>query len=58
VAIDLNLDSRDWDEDFDYRGKLRDETWVKERSKSLVADHLKQVQRGKCPSFGSAWLAP
>lgn len=41
--------------DFDYRGKLRDATWVNKVSRSVVGDHLKMVARKKISSFKDDW---
>lgn len=45
VVIDLNAEVDQLGEDFDYRGKLRDEAWVKALAHRLVADHRKLVAR-------------
>ena len=57
VAIDLNAEVEDYGEDFDYRGRLRDEEWVKRLRRTIVADYQKQVSRGRVPSFSSDWTA-
>lgn len=51
VIIDLNAELNQVGEDFDYRGKLRDETWVKAIAHRLVADYTKLVVRGRIDSF-------
>ncbi len=38
-------------EDFDYRGKLRDEKWCKELAHEIAATHKKLVDRGRLDSF-------
>jgi GAF domain-containing protein len=38
-------------DDFDYRGKLRDEAWVKDLAHRLVGDYRKLVSRGRIDSF-------
>ena len=55
VVIDLNAEVKEAEDDFDYRGRLRDERWIKNLSKKLVADHQKQVARGRIPSFEQDW---
>ena len=55
VVIDLNGEIDEHGEDFDYRGRLRDEEWVKEIGRTLVADYQKQVARGRIPSFEQDW---
>ena len=55
VVIDLNGEINELDEDFDYRGRLREEGWVKDLARRLVADYLKQVHRDRIPSFQKDW---
>lgn len=55
IIIDLNAEVDEYGEDFDYRGKLRDEKWVKDISKKVVADFLKLVARGRIISFRKDW---
>ena len=55
IVIDLNAEVNDLGEDFDYRGRLRDEEWVKDLTRTLVTAHLKQVQRKRIPSFQEDW---
>ena len=57
VVIDLNAEVKEHGEDFDYRGKLRDEAWVTNLSKTIVTDSQKQVSRGRIPSFSQDWEA-
>jgi AIPR protein len=51
VVIDLNAELAQVGEDFDYRGKLRDEVWVKALAHHILADHAKLVARGRIDSF-------
>jgi hypothetical protein len=51
IVIDLNAELAQVAEDFDYRGRLRDEDWVKTLSHRIVADHAKLVSRGRIGSF-------
>jgi hypothetical protein len=55
VIIDINAELDELTEDFDYRGKLRDSTWVKELTKTVVSDYLKLVNRGRIHSFEAEW---
>jgi hypothetical protein len=55
IIIDLNMESREFPEDFDYRDKLRDQEWTKGLSKTLVREFLKQKTRGKSKSFQDVW---
>ena len=51
VVIDLNAELAQVGEDFDYRGKLRDEDWVKGLAHRILADYTKLVSRGRIDSF-------
>lgn len=55
LIIDLNAEVDDYGDAFDYRDKLRDSVWVKDLSKKIVADHLKQVARKRIKSFSEEW---
>jgi len=55
VIIDLNGEIDDLGEDFDYRDKLRDQVWINDLKKKLVAEHLKDVKRGKLASLADQW---
>ena len=57
LAIDLNAEVEEYGDDFDYRGRLRDEEWVKSLRRTVVSDYQKQVARGRVPSFASDWEA-
>jgi len=52
IVTDLNAEIDQLGEDFDYRGKLRDETWCKKLGHEIVATHKKLVDRGRLDSFG------
>ena len=56
IIIDLNMESKDFPEDFDYRDKLRDQEWTKALAKSLVKEFLKQKSRGKSKTFQEEWV--
>lgn len=55
IIIDLNQEVKEFGDDFDYRGRLRDSDWVRKLAKTLVTDHLKQVSRSRVPSFRQEW---
>ena len=57
IIIDLNAEIDDLGEDFDYRGRLRDQDWVKELGRRLVGDYQKLVARGRIPSFSEDWAS-
>jgi AIPR protein len=50
VIVDLNDEVKEYGDDFDYRGRLRDAEWVKGITRTIVKDHLKQVNRGRITS--------
>lgn len=51
VITDLNAEIDQLGDDFDYRGKLRDEKWCKDLAYEIAATHLKLVARGRMESF-------
>ncbi|SDB36019.1 AIPR protein [Desulfonatronum thiosulfatophilum] len=51
IITDLNAEIDQLGEDFDYRGKLRDEKWCKELAYEIAATHLKLVVRNRMESF-------
>jgi hypothetical protein len=53
VIIDLNAELDGLGDDFDYRGKLRDEAWIKKTATGLVAEYTKLVSRGRIESFST-----
>ena len=55
LVTDVNAEIEGVGDDFDYRGKLRDSTWVEALNKNVVGDHLKMVARKKIPSFKEDW---
>jgi hypothetical protein len=55
VIGDLNDELKTVEENFDYRGKLRDQGWVQSLSRRIVADHRKLVSRNLMPSFKQEW---
>jgi hypothetical protein len=57
IIIDLNAEIDELGDDFDYRDKLRDQVWTNDLRKKLVAEHLKDVKRGKLKSLVEQWKA-
>ncbi len=55
MVVDINAEVKPYGDDFDYRGKLRDSTWVNELSKTVVGTYEKMVMRGRVPSFEQTW---
>ena len=55
VVIDINAEVKQYGDDFDYRGKLREEAWVTDLVKTMVTDYQKQVARERIPSFSQDW---
>lgn len=51
VVTDLNAEIAQLGEDFDYRGKLRDETWCKQLAHEIAGTHKKLVDRGRLDGF-------
>lgn len=55
IIIDFNAEVKSLDEDFDYKSKLREESWVKDKAKEIVGSYQKQVARNRIDSFGQEW---
>ena len=55
AIVDLNAEVGELGEDFDYRGRLRDQGWVKEISGRVLNDYLKLVNRGRIDPFSVEW---
>lgn len=51
IIIDLNGEVNNLGEDFDYKSRLRDDTWVKKLSNSIVSNYQKLVNRGRISAF-------
>src|SRR3990172_1198516 len=51
VITDLNAEIDQLGEDFDYRGKLRDDEWCKRLAHEIAATHKKLVDRKRLESF-------
>jgi len=55
LVVDLNAEVEEYGNDFDYRDKLRDQTWISDLSRKVATDHLKLVKRGRIKSFQEEW---
>ena len=53
VVTDLNAEIDQLEEDFDYRGRLRDEKWCSKLAHEIAATHKKLVDRGRLDDFAS-----
>jgi len=51
IITDLNAEINQLGEDFDYRGKLRDEEWCKKLANEIASTHYKLVTRNRLESF-------
>jgi len=55
IVTDLNAEIDQLGADFDYRGKLRDETWCKRLAHEIAATHKKLVDRERLDDFGTVF---
>jgi hypothetical protein len=55
VITDLNAEIDQLEEDFDYRGKLRDEKWCNNLAHEIAATHKKLVDRHRLEDFGGIY---
>ena len=55
VVTDLNSEVDEYGEDFDYRGRLRDEKWINELAKNVVSLRGKLVRRGTIKAIDAEW---
>lgn len=55
VVIDVNEETKSLDENFDYRGKLRDKDYNLKFTSEIVASYEKQIQRKRVPSIDDEW---
>ena len=55
IVTDLNIEVAEYGDNFDYREKLRDETWVKKLTRDVVAQREKLVRRGNIKSIDAEW---
>ena len=57
IVVDVNAEVENLGEDFDYRGKLRDEDWVKNLGKEVITSYQKVVNRNRILSLHKEWAA-
>jgi len=55
VITDLNAEIDQLEEDFYYRGKLRDEKWCNNLAHEIAATHKKLVDRHRLEDFGGIY---
>jgi hypothetical protein len=59
IVVDLNLELKQLvqqlGDDFDYRDKMRDETWVNKLAYQILALRIKLVQQDRMPSIKAIW---
>lgn len=55
TIVDINAEVKQYGDDFDYRGRLREADWVQKLASEIVGTYTKLVQRGRVDSFGSEW---
>ena len=57
VITDLNAEIDQLEDDFDYRGKLREEEWCSKLAHEIAAIHKKLVDRGRLESFQNIYAS-
>lgn len=57
IVIDFNYEVNDLGDDFNYREKLRDKSWVQTIRKNIIASMQKEIAKGKVSSFAERWIA-
>lgn len=55
IIVDLNLAVDGLGADFDYKSKLRDDTWVKGLAREIIGTYLKLVKSDRLNSFTKEW---
>ncbi len=55
IIVDFNGEVENLGADFDYKSKLRDDSWVKKVSQDVVSSYLKLVNRNRIDSFDADW---
>lgn len=55
TIVDINAEIEQYGDDFDYRGRLRDETWVKKLASVIVGTYVKLIQRQRLEAFCVEW---
>ncbi|MCR4158010.1 AIPR family protein [Kerstersia gyiorum] len=53
AVTDLNAEINQLEDNFDYRGRLRDEKWCKDLAHEIATTHEKLVNRGRLDNFAS-----
>lgn len=57
IVVDLNWEIAQYEADFDYRDKMRDEPWVKNLANKLRSTRLKLVQQKRMQTIKKLWEA-
>lgn len=55
TVTDLNLEVAEYGDDFDYRGRLRDDDWVKKISNGLIGTRKKLIRRQTIKTLADEW---
>lgn len=55
LVVDLNIETEELADDFDYRGKLRDKDYVSTLTSGLIASYQKDLKRKKAKSMQECW---
>ena len=55
IIADLNAEVDEYGDDFDYRGTLRDKSWVTRVSREVIATRQKLVRRGTINTITADW---
>lgn len=55
LIVDLNVETIDLGDDFDYRGKLRDKEYVSGLASELIASYQKDLKRKKARPMLDCW---
>ena len=57
IVTDLNGEVSEYGDDFDYRGKLRDDDWVKKLSQEIIATRKKLIRRRTIKTLADEWAS-
>lgn len=55
IIIDINVESDDFADDFDYRANIKDAGWVQSLTRNMEKDFKKNVLRGRQETFAAEW---
>ena len=55
LIIDLNVETSELTDDFDYRGKMRDKEYVSDLMGKLLASYQKDIKRKKAKTMRESW---